>query len=176
MKKKILIILIMLLLVIIGIVIASKFLLNKNEKEILSVLKDLDYSLKNPPDFEDNIIKIRPTEPISLKEYIHNISEARKIQNENGSFTFLFKVFLDENYETILVVTNGELIGMTINAEILEKADVNENAESEENFGDTFSNMLQKTFITKMNESITEKWNSAIVVENVNFTKVLNKI
>ena len=176
MKKKILIILLILLLIIISIVIANKVLLNKNEKEILSVLKDLDYSLQNPPDTEDDSISLRPTEPITLKEYVHTISEVRKIHTENGTLTFLFKAVLAENYETILVVSNGELISMTINAETLENADTDIDTESEENWGDNLINIFQQSFITKTNELITEKWDSAIVVENVNFTKVLNKI
>lgn len=176
MKKKILIILLMVILVIIGVIIANKILLNKNEKEILSVLKDLDYSLKNPPNTENDTISLRPTEPISLKEYVHTISEVRKIHTENGTLTFLFKVVLAENYETILVVSNGELLSMTINAETLENEDVDIDTESEENWGDNLINIFQQSFITKTNELITEKWNSAIVVENVNFTKVLNKI
>lgn len=176
MKKKILIISLILLLIIIGVVIAHKVLLNKNEKEILSVLKDLDYSLQNPPNIEKDTINLRPTKPITLKEYVHTISEVRKIHSENGTLTFLFKAVLAENYETILVVSNGELISMTINAETLENTDTDIDAESEENWGDNLINIFQQSFITKTNALITEKWDSAIVVENVNFTKVLNKI
>lgn len=176
MKKKILIILLMLLLIIIGAVIANKILLNKNEKEILSVLKDLDYSLQNPPNTENDTINLRPTEPISLKEYVHTISEVRKIHTENETLTFLFKAVLAENYETILVVSNGELISMTINAEALENTDTNIDGESEENWGDNLINIFQQSFITKTNELINEKWDSATVIENVDFTKVLNKI
>lgn len=176
MKKKILIILLILLLIIISIVIANKVLLNKNEKEILSVLKDLDYSLQNPPDTEDDSISLRPTEPITLKEYVHTISEVRKIHTENGTLTFLFKAVLAENYETILVVSNGELISMTINAETLENADTDIDTESEENWSDNLINIFQQSFITKTNELINEKWDSATVIENVDFTKVLNKI
>lgn len=176
MKKKILIILLMVLLIIISIVIANKILLNKNEKEILLVLKDLDYSLQNPPNSENDTISLRPTEPISLKDYVHIISEVRKIHTESGTITFLFKVVLAENYETILVVSNGELLGMTINAETLENTDTNINTESEKNWSDNFINNFQQSFIDKTNELITEKWNSAIIVENVNFIKILNKI
>lgn len=176
MKKKILIILLMLLLIIIGAVIANKILLNKNEKEILSVLKDLDYSLQNPPNTENDTISLRPTEPITLKEYVHTISEVRKIHTENGTLTFLFKAVLAENYETILVVSNGELISMTINAEALENTDTDIDGESEENWSDNLINIFQQSFITKTNELINEKWDSATVIENVDFTKVLNKI
>lgn len=176
MKKKILIISLMLLLIIIGIVIANKILLNKNEKEILSVLKDLDYSLQNPPNTENDTISLRPTEPITLKEYVHTISEVRKIHTENGTLTFLFKTVLAENYETILVISNGELISMTINAETLKNANTDIDTKSEENWSDNLINIFQQSFITKSNELITEKWDSAIVVENVNFAKILNKL
>lgn len=174
MKKAILIVILMITIIVSAIVISNKFMLNKNEKEILSVLKDLDYSLQNPKNPEENTINLIPTEPITLKEYVHTISEVRKINTENGNITFLFKVFLAENYETILVVSNGDLISMTINSESLEN--INIDNESEDSWGDNLINIFQQSFITKTNELITEKWNSAIVVENVNFTKVLNKI
>lgn len=163
-------------LVISGVIIANKILLNKNEKEILAVLKDLDYSLENPSNTENDTISLRPTEPILLKEYVHTISEVRKIHTENGTLTFLFKVVLAENYETILVVFKGELLSMTINTETLENTDVDRDTESEENWADTLINIFQQSLKTKTNELITEKWNSAMVVENVNFAKVLNKI
>lgn len=174
MKKKILIILLILVLIIIGVVIANKILLNNNEKEILAVLKDLDYSLQNPPPTEDDTIKLRPTEPITLKEYIHTILEIRKLHTENGNLSFLFKVVLKDNHETILIVSNGELVGMTLNPETLETTDTN--TDEEDNWADTLVNTYLTTFINKTNELITENWNKAIVVENVNFTKVLNKI
>lgn len=176
MKKKILIILLILVLIIIGVVIANKILLNNNEKEILAVLKDLDYSLQNPPQTENDTIKLRPTEPITLKEYVHTILEIRKLHTENGNLSFLFKVVLTDNYETILIVSNGELVGMTLNPETLENTDTNVDADSEDNWADTLVNTYLTTFINKTNELITENWNKAIVVENVNFTKVLNKI
>lgn len=176
MKKKILIIVLMVFLVIIGVVVVNKFLLNKNEKEILSVLKDLDYSLKNPPNTEDDTISLRPTEPTSLKEYIHTILEVRKTYNENGNLTFLFKVVLEENYETILVVSNGNLQSMIINTETLVNNDSATDTESEENWGDSLTKIFMQSFITKTNELITENWNNAMVVEKINFTKVLNKI
>lgn len=174
MKKKILIVILMLLIIVIGVVIANKVFLNNNEKEVLSVLKDLDYSLQNPKNTEEGTINLRPTEPITLKEYIHTISEVRKINTENGNLTFLIKAVLAENYETILVVSNGELISMTINDELLEIID--KNTESNDNWSDNLISIFQKSFISKTNELILEKWNNATVLDNVNFAKVLNKI
>lgn len=170
MKKKILIILLIVILVIISAIIANNILLNKNEKEILSVLKDVDYSLRNPKDDEDteNTFNIVPTEPTSLKEFITTIYEVKKYSLDDGTIGYLIKASLINDSETILVVSNGELTSMTIDNKLLE----NNNDESK----DGLSYDLTNYFLQSFNNIITEKWDNSTSINDVNFTKILNKI
>ena len=177
MKKKIIIgIFLLLLLIIVSVFLINKFTLNTTEKELLSVLIDLNYSLRNPKSTDGDTMNYMPTEPITLKQYIHTIYEARKIHTDNGNLTFLFKVgFLKEDnseYESIIVVSNGGIVGMTIDNNL-----INSNSSEEESeLSSEFADSLQEAFIDSLNEVIKERWEEAIVLEKVNFDKILKKI
>lgn len=170
-KKKILVLLLLIILLIsLCIFIKNKILLNANEKEILSVLKDVDYSLRNPEDNEDNenTFNVVPTEPTSLKELITTIYEAKKYSLDDGTIGYLFKASLISDSETILVVCNGKLTSMTIDNKLLE----NNNDESK----DGLSYDLTNYFLQSFNNIITEKWDNSTSIKDVNFSKILKKI
>lgn len=173
MKKIILIVILTITVIVAGVILINNFLLNNNEKEILEVLKDLDNSLQNPKEKEEGTFNFMPSEPMTLKKYIDTIYEVRKINTESGNITFLFKVKLlkenGDNYEGILAVVDGEIKGMTIDDKTIE----NINDDVEEN---NFTNSLQKAFIKGINKIITEKWDEASKINNVNFIKILNRI
>lgn len=178
MKKIVLIILSIILLIIIGIILFNTIILNNNEKEVLAVLKDLDYSLQNPKNEEENTYSVKPSEPTTLKEYIKTIYEARKFYADNGHISFFFKVGLNKEdnseYETIIMVSNGELVGMTIDEDLLDSIS-NDNTE-EDDFTINLTSSLQKAFFNSVNKAINEHWENATVLENINFTKILRKI
>lgn len=175
MKKKIIIgILLFLVVVIISVILINKFTLNTTEKELLSVLNDLNYSLQNPKNIDEDTISYMPTEPITLKEYIHTIYEARKIHTDNGNLTFLFKVgFLKEDnneYESIIVVSNSEIVGMTFDNNVIDSS------EEDSDLTNSFADAIQETLINTLNKTIKQRWEEAIILDKVNFDKILKKI
>lgn len=176
MKKRIFIAILAVIIIISIIVIINIINLNTNEKEVLNVLRDLDYSLQNPKNIEDTIFNFKPLNPIALKEYVNTIYEVRKISGENGNLIFLLRVgFMESDgseYESILAVSNGELLNLTIDENSLENID-NVGSNSFEN---NINKTLQKNFVHGVNRIITEKWNEATVIKNVNFRKILDRI
>ncbi len=173
MKKIILIVILTITIIGVGFILINNFLLSNNEKEILEVLKDLDNSLQNPKEKKEGTLNFMPSEPMTLKKYVDTIYEVRKINTESGNIMFLFKVKIltenGDNYEGILEVVDGEIKGMTIDDKTIE----NINNDVEEN---NFTNSLQKAFIEQINKIITEKWDEASKINNVNFIKILNRI
>lgn len=177
MKKRILFVVILIIIIgLISVELINKVLLNKNEKEILEVLKELNYYLQNPKETEENEFDFRPKEAIDLKQYISSIYEVRKMTAENGNLIYLFKVSLtgesNGKQDNILVVINGELFNLTINEETIKK----ENEESESEWVNNISYQLKIRYVETMNKLITEKWDQAVTLTDVNFTKILNKI
>ncbi len=163
--------------------------LNDSEKELLSVLQDIDYTLKNPKVTDDeneentNTINftITPTEPTSLKKLINNIYEVRKYINEDGNIFFLLDV--DVNFQTnsvnkrrIILTYNGVITSMTY-----EKDDFAEMEDSNiEQNNDSLTYNFGKDFYTAFFETLTNKikeiWEEALKYDNVNYNKILNKI
>lgn len=163
--------------------------LNDSEKELLSVLQDIDYTLKNPKVTDDeneentNTIDftITPTEPTSLKKLINNIYEVRKYINEDGNIFFLLDVDVNVqknnvNKRRIILTNNGVITSMTY-----EKDDFAEMEDSNiEQNNDSLTYNLGKDFYTALFENLTNKireiWEEAIKYDNVNYNKILNKI
>ena len=163
--------------------------LNDSEKELLSVLQDIDYTLKNPKVTDDeneentNTIDftITPTEPTSLKKLINNIYEVRKYINEDGNIFFLLDVDVNAqknnvNKRRIILTNNGVITSMTY-----EKDDFAEMEDSNiEQNNDSLTYNLGKDFYTALFENLTNKireiWEEAIKYDNVNYNKILNKI
>lgn len=163
--------------------------LNDSEKEILSVLQDIDYALRNPKatneksEEDTNTINftIAPSESTSLKELISNIYEVRKYITEDGEMIFLLDV--DINFQTnnlnkrrIIVTNNGTITNMTYEKEDI--ADLEDNNIEQNN--DTLTFNFGKDFYTTLFETITNKireiWENAIKYDNVNYNNILNKI
>lgn len=189
MKKKISIIIFAILIVLtifIGFMIIKHTTLNKAEKEVLSVLQDLDYSLKNPI-IEDNTenntsISFKPTSPTSAKELINNIYEVRKGYNQNGALVFLFNVsILDENNNemtSILCVIDGKLASMTLDENLSKFLNINQNTEeSEDNniFSGIYTTLIESG-IKSLNDYITNLWNESTTINNIDLEKVFNKL
>ncbi len=87
--------------------------------------------------------------------------------------------FLKENneeQESILVVINGELSSLTIDEGIIEDIEEENQKKMKKDWVDNFTYSLKMTFIESINNTITEKWNQATTINNVNFVKILNKI
>lgn len=170
MKKNILIILFIALLIINFLLVFNKFYLNKNEKELLSVLNEFNTSLQNIEPNENDNYNFRPSEVTSLKQYVSNIYEARKYIAENGDIFFLFRVELvneSGNSNNILIISNGNMISRTINETTYKYLNISTN---------DFTNSLQKVFFEKVNNITLERWDKSEIINNVNFEKILNKI
>lgn len=170
MKKNILIILFIALLIISFLLVFNKFYLNKNEKELLSVLNEFNTSLQNIEPKENDNYNFRPSEVTSLKQYVSNIYEARKYIAENGAIFFLFRVELvneSGNSNNILIISNGNMISRTINETTYKYLNISTN---------DFTNSLQKVFFEKVNNITLERWDKSEIINNVNFEKILNKI
>ncbi len=169
--------------------ILDEITLNDSEKEILSVLQDIDYALRNPKitneesEEDANTINftIAPSEPTSLKELISNIYEVRKYITEDGEMIFLLDVDINSqtnnlNKRRIIVTSNGTITSMTY-----EKEDIADLEDSNiEQSNDTLTLNFGKDFYTTLFETITNKirkiWEDATKYDNVNYTNILNKI
>lgn len=170
MKKTFIIILIIILCILISVIIYNKIILNSNEKEIMSVLKDFDNTLQNIEPSEDNTYNFNPLEPTTLKQYISKIYEARKYTVENGTLFFLFRVEFsaeEGDSDNILMISNGKIITRTVNEDFLNNL---------EQSTDDLSAALQKVFFTKVNTDTRERWDNSEKITNINFEKILNKI
>ncbi len=169
--------------------ILDEITLNDSEKEILSVLQDIDYALRNPKitneesEEDANTINftIAPSEPTSLKELISNIYEVRKYITEDGEIIFLLDVDINSqtnnlNKRRIIVTSNGTITSMTY-----EKEDIADLEDSNiEQSNDTLTFNFGKDFYTTLFQTITNKireiWEDATKYDNVNYTNILNKI
>ena len=169
--------------------ILDEITLNDSEKEILSVLQDIDYALRNPKitneesEEDANTINftIAPSEPTSLKELISNIYEVRKYITEDGEIIFLLDVDINSqtnnlNKRRIIVTSNGTITSMTY-----EKEDIADLEDSNiEQSNDTLTVNFGKDFYTTLFQTITNKireiWEDATKYDNVNYTNILNKI
>ena len=187
MKKKIILVLIVLLLIIaivVGYVIFKKFTLNDSEKEVLSVLQDLDNSLKSPTaettDGNNTTFSLKPTSATSAKELINHIHEVRKVHNDkNGGLAFLFKVSIldkDNNeMESILCVTNGKLTSMTLDDKLSEFLNINKNDLEDNMFSGIYSNLI-KSGIEASNKAINKLWDEGTSIKNINLNKIFNNL
>lgn len=189
MKKKISVIILIIIIIITIIfcfMIIKNTTLNKSEKEVFSVLQDLDYSLRNPIIEENNenntSISFKPTSPTSVKELINNIYEVRKGYNQNGVLVFLFNVsILDENNNemtSILCVIDGRLASMTLDENLSKFLSINQNTEeSEDNniFSGIYTTLIESG-IKSLNDYITNLWNESATINNINLQKVFNKL
>lgn len=180
MKKKFVIILIIILIlsIIITFITIKKVTLNKSEEEVLSVLQDVNSYLEKPIDENENTstISFKPKSPMSIKELVSSIHQVRKGYNENGNLFFLFDVSIldkDNNeMKSILYVSNGKLVGMTLNEELSKFLNINQETG---NFENIFKAAYNKA-IEKVNNHITNLWNESTIIDNINLKKIIDKL
>lgn len=166
--------------------VAEEITLNNEEKELLSELVNVNNQLLNPKQEETNTNEtnytevVKPTEPMSLKDFCKKLYEARKITNEQGETIYLFDIdTVGANNETvrrIIVTKNGEITGCTfVESDYAETVSQVGNTTFDGNSINLGGDFL-KTIFEGLTQEVNKMWEQANVYENVNYNNIFSKI
>lgn len=166
--------------------VAEEITLNNEEKELLSELVNVNNQLLNPKQEETNTNEtnytevVKPTEPMSLKDFCKKLYEARKITNEQGETIYLFDIdTVGANNETvrrIIVTKNGEITGCTfVESDYAETVSQVGNTTFDGNSINLGGDFL-KTIFEGLTQEVNKMWEQATVYENVNYNNIFSKI
>ena len=171
--------------------LSQSIVLSETDNELISVLKNLDIYLQNIKiTDEDNvnekqmlaimIMGIQDEEKITLKEYISKIHEARKYTDSNGKVTYLFDVEFVDKYNLLtnkrkIIITSNEAIETTN----IDLSDINIMNElfTEETLGNWV--MIQGfygSYFKSLCTQVSNTWEKATPLENVNYENIWNNI
>lgn len=166
--------------------VAEEITLNNDEKELLSELVNVNNQLLNPKQEETNTNEtnytevVKPTEPISLKDFCKKLYEARKTTNAQGETVYLFDMdTVGANNETvrrIIITKNGEITGCTfVESDYAETVSQAGNTTFDGNSINLGGDFL-KTIFEGLTQEVNEMWEQATIYENVNYNNILSKI
>lgn len=166
--------------------VAEKITLNNEEKELLSELVNVNNQLLNPKQETTNTNEtnytelVKPTEPISLKDFCKKLYEARKTTDEQGETVYLFDMdTVGSNNETvrrIIVTKNGEMTGCTfIESDYAEAVSQLGNTSFDGNSINLGGDFLKAIF-EGLTQEVNAMWEQATTYENVNYNNILSKI
>lgn len=166
--------------------VAEEITLNNEEKELLSELVNVNNQLLNPKQETTNANEtnytelVKPTEPISLKDFCKKLYEARKTTNEQGETVYLFDMdTVGANNETvrrIIATKNGEITGCTfVESDYAETVSQAGNTTFDGNSINLGGDFL-KTIFEGLTQEVNEMWEQATRYENVNYNNILSKI
>lgn len=155
---------------------------NKDEKEILLILRDLNQSLLNPVEKTENTWDMMPSKSIALRDFVLNIEEARKkVLEDSGTIAYLFKVDIEYNNGILknktLVIKDSRIILIDLTEDELnleEKNEVKQNNDG--SYSITFGKEAYIDLFNSINDSINDLWNNAESYTNINYDKILKKI
>lgn len=166
--------------------------LSETDNELISVLKNVDTHLQNIKSTDEDtvnqkqmlsnmIMGIQDGETITLKECISKIYEARKYTDINGKVTYLFDVeFVDKNNLLLnkrkIIMTSNE----TFETANIDLSDIDVTNELFAKDGSLDSWALVQGFYGSYFKSLCTKisntWNEATPLENVNYENIWNNI
>ena len=166
--------------------VAEEITLNNEEKELLSELVNVNNQLLNPEQETTNANEtnytelVKPTEPISLKDFCKKLYEARKTTNEQGETVYLFDMnTVGANNETvrrIIVTKNGEMTGCTfVESDYSEAVSQLGNTSFDGNSINLGGDFLKAIF-EGLTQEVNVMWEQATTYENVNYNNILSKI